>query len=271
MGHSPRFPILLKLGLSEGEAEIFELLVEDGVQKARDLVKKSTHGRGNVYNILNSLIVKGLVLEISGTQKQYQAVDPSRLKTLLDKKKEETKRLESEFSESLASLSSLFKLSTGRPTIQVFEGLDGFEQALNDSLSAKTEILTYFDPAAVSGELAEINKRYVAKRRAKETQKRIILPDNQAARDYLGSMAGGFTQIILAKDFADGFLTAMETYDNKVNFLTLDKEKIISVIIEDGNIANLQRAQFEYIWKMEKNRQAASRTSSNATSDSSAM
>ncbi len=271
MAHKTRFPILLKLGLSEGEAEILELLVEGGTQKARNLVEKSTHGRGNVYNILNSLIAKGLVLEISGTQKKYQAVDPSRLKSLLDKKKEDMHRLETEFSESLISLFSLFTLSTGKPVIQIFEGIEGFEEALNDSLTAKTNILTYFDPAAITGKIAEINKRYVAKRRAKEIQKRIILPDNLAAHTYIHSMGGSFTEILLAKDFADGFLTAMETYDRKVNFLTLDKEKIISVIIEDENIANLQRAQFEYIWKKETRRQAASRAISTDTSDSSAM
>jgi len=252
MEKETRFPILQKVGLSDGEAVLFSLLLESGKIKARDLVEKSGLGRGNVYNLLNSLTAKGLVLEILGAQKQYEAVDPSRLKKLLNKKKEETKRLEAEFTESLGAMTSLFNLSTGKPTIQVFEGIDGFEQALNDSLSATTEILTYFDPSAIVDEIAAVNSRYVTKRRNKKISKRIILPDNQAAHDYKNSMGGDLTDILLAKDFSGGFLTAMETYDNKVNFLTLTKEKIISVIIEDENIANLQRAQFEYIWKKEK-------------------
>lgn len=248
MSYQPRFPILIKLGLSDGEAEIFELLVESGTQKARDLVEGSTQGRGNVYNLLNSLIAKGLVLEISGTQKLYQAVDPTRLKTLLNKKKEETHRLEHEFSESLGTLSSLFTLSTGRPTIQIFEGMNGFEQALNDSLSAKGEILTYFDPDAVIDEFAEINKKYVAKRIKRGIEKRIIVPNTTSTRMFFKKQNTPYTKVAFVRGFPSGFESAIEIYNDHVTYLTMTKEKQIGVTINDHAIFEMQRLQFEFIW-----------------------
>ncbi|MFA5945581.1 MAG: helix-turn-helix domain-containing protein [Patescibacteria group bacterium] len=241
--------LLQKLGLSENEAKMYELLLIKGESKAVDLVPESGLGRGNVYNVLTALVGKGLISVTAGKQQIYRATEPNKLISLVEAKKREIDRLGAEFKEELPKLNSTFNLTTGRPAIQVFEGLDGFEQALDDSLTARGEILTYFDPASIVGPIAEINARYVAKRKKKGIPKRIILPDNEAAKAYMRSMGGESTDIALVPGFVSGFRTAMELYDNKVAFLTLTPEKIISVIIEDANIANLQRAQFEFIWK----------------------
>jgi len=266
MAHEIHYPILAKLGLSESEVLLYELLLESGRSKARDLIEPSGLGRGNVYNVLTQLQTKGLVLPIDGKQTLYEAVDPSSLQKLIDQQMNRMRQTEAEFKEALGQMTSTFNLSTGRPAIQIFEGIEGFEKALNDSLTASTEILTYFDPDAVVGDIAEVNRRYVKKRRERNISKRIILPDNKAAHDYLAQMGGSHTDVVLAKNFSSGFKTATEIYDNKVVFLTLDQEKIISVILEDSNIARLQREQFEYMWKKEN--QAAIRDVSSSTSGS---
>lgn len=268
MTHSVHFPILEQLGLSESEALIYELLLELGRKPAQDLVEPSALGRGNVYNILTSLKKKGLVTEIEGKKTVFEAAPPSKLAALLDRERSKIDQLSASFSGILPLLTSEYNLSTSKPVIQIFEGLDGIERALNDSLTAKSEILTYLDPAEMKGEVADINKRYVTKRRAKGIAKRIILPNNETAKQYLSAMGGELTKIILASKLAQGFKTAMEVYDNKVSFLTMGGTQVIAVIIEDPHIANLQRAQFEYIWAEET--QAAAERTSGSASDSNA-
>ncbi|EKD49127.1 MAG: Transcriptional regulator, TrmB [uncultured bacterium] len=264
MPHSIHFPILNKLGLAENEALIYELLLERGKSMARDLVTESGLGRGNVYNILTSLQQKGFVLLIEGKQTLFQAVDPSKLRTLSEQKIKEAKQLDAEFQEALSQMSSTFNLSTGRPTIQIFEGLEGFEQAIFDSLNTKNEILTYSDPVTImKGEFGKINARYVKKRHNLNIPKRIIFPDNESARKLKNEIADELTNVVIAHGFSPGFNTIVEIYDNKVAFLTLREEKIISVIIEDEDIVAMQRNQFEYIWKKEY--QAASPTSTDFT------
>jgi sugar-specific transcriptional regulator TrmB len=254
--------ILQKLGLSPNEAKIYEMLLNRGESKASDLVPESGLGRGNVYNLLTALVSRGLATVTAGKQQIYRAAEPTRLVSLVEAKKLATDLLEAEFKLELPKLNSVFNLTTGRPAIQVFEGVAGFEEALNDSLTAKTEILTYLDPAAImTGEFAEVNRRYVAKRRKAGINKRIILSDTPASHQYLAGMSGPFTQVILAKSFGVGFMTVMELYDNKVVFLTLTKDNPISVMIEDINIVNLQRAQFDYIWKLAGQAAAASNES----------
>ncbi len=249
MPESSFLPLLQDLGLSENEAKMYELLLSSGTTKARDLVEKSGLGRGHVYNVLTQLQQKGLALAIQGKQIQFQAVDPSKLQGLLEAKKQAARRLESAFLETLPKLSSAFNLSTGKPAIQIFEGLDGFEQALNDSLESKTEILTYIDVKAVSGATRAINDRYVKRRVAKNISKRILLIDTPEMRRFFAELKIPNTTCGFLKGFPATFGTGLEIYDGTVAYVTLQPDKMISLVIKDKNIYELHRLQFEYLWK----------------------
>lgn len=120
------FPILKEIGLSENEALLYELLVESGPKKASELVEPSGIGRGNVYNVLHDLRAKELVTVREGKFQLYEAKDPSALEPFLERKREELGRIESAFASTVRDLNSHFNLSTGKPAIQIFEGLDGW-------------------------------------------------------------------------------------------------------------------------------------------------
>lgn len=250
--HSLRFSILTELGLSETEAIIYELLLSLGPKRPPDLVEPSGIARGNVYNVLQTLQQKGLVTQKDKERHQtYEAVDPSKLRDLLTNQLERARRLESAFTSVLPQLTSTFNLSTGKPAMQVFEGWDGFEEALHDSLTAKTEILTYFDPAGVAtGRFAEINKRYIKKRIQLNISKRIILPNTNETTAYVKQAMQAYTEIRVCPTLKGEFYAAMELYDNKVTFCTLNQERVISFIIEDPFVAALQRQQFEALWSL---------------------
>ncbi len=248
MSHEVHYPILEKIGLSTGEALIFELLLEKGRSKASDLVDPSGLGRGNAYNILNSLREKGLIQVIEGKQQLYETVDPSRLRKILDLKVRETERLSSEFEEELGNLQSAFQLSVGKPVIELFEGIDGLEKAIFDTLTSKTEILTYIDVNAFTPEQSAINKRYVRARIQKQIHKRIIVADTPEARAFFQDQNSPYTQIAFISHFPTSFETALEIYDGSISHLTLSKTKKIAVIIRDPSMYDFHRKQFEYVW-----------------------
>ena len=249
MQHELHFPILKELGLSDNEALLYELLLESGAIKARDLVTKTGIGRGNVYNILKQLQSRGLVSAIEGKQLKYEAVDPSQLRNLLELRIQESKRLESDFAESLPLLASTFNLSTGRPTMQLFEGIDGAKKALYETLRSKTEILAYFDLDALKdGPGAAINKGYVQQRIAKKIPKRIIVADTSAARDFFEKQNTPYTTVAFIKGYLERHATALELYDDTVTYLTLADGKRISLLIKDANIYQMHKNQFEFLW-----------------------
>ena len=52
--------MLGKIGLTPGEAEVYEALVELGLSSAGDIIKKANIASSKVYDVLHRLINKGL-------------------------------------------------------------------------------------------------------------------------------------------------------------------------------------------------------------------
>ena len=80
--------ILISLGLSKREAEVYYALlhVEDAL--ASELSEKTKEARTNTYDTLNSLIKKGLVsYVIKNNKKHFLAADPKNLLKWMDLRK----------------------------------------------------------------------------------------------------------------------------------------------------------------------------------------
>lgn len=229
---------------------MYELLLLKGESKAVDLVPESGLKRGNVYNVLISLVSRGLVTVSSKKLQLYRAAEPTKLSALLEAKKRETARLENEFREELPRLMSAYHLSTGRPAIRVLEGYEGAEEAVRDALGAPDGILAYLNVGAMAGKFAEIHKLYLKKRLAAKIPKYILVADTPEARAFFAGPDVPLTFVAYLRDYPSDFNTAMEVYGNKVAYITLAGDKQISVIKEDANIARMHRAQFHYLWKI---------------------
>ena len=242
------FPLLQQLGLNQNESLIYGLLLKHGSMKASDIEDLAKIGRGNVYNVLTSLQKHTLVLPIEGKQTRFQPVNPMELRKLLDQKMAETKALESVFRAQLPDLTSAFNLSTGKPAIQIFEGLEGAKQALHASLQSKTEILTYFDVSSLKGLMAETNKRYVKKRIERKIPKRIIVADSKEAHVFFEQQNTIFTKVAFLKNYPEQHASAMEIYDDTISYLTLVDEKRISILLKDHHIYKMHKQQFDYLW-----------------------
>lgn len=244
--------MLERLGLSENEAKIYEMLLFRGESKASDVVPESGLGRANVYNLLTSLVAKGLVTMTAGKQQRYRAAEPTKLTQLLDTKRQDTLRLEAEFKQELPKLTSTFQLTTGRPAIQVYEGYDGVEEVLFDGLTSSDEILSYVDLSGLTGEFSEINGRYLKARLKKGINKKIIVADSPMARQMFSRQVphySQYTQILFVKDFPVGFKNSMEIYAQKVTYITMHEEHQISVMINDPYIANMHRLMYHFFWE----------------------
>ena len=257
--------ILQSIGLNEGESHLYELLLEQGALSARDLTGRSGIGRGNVYHGLKLLLQKGLVLEKEGKKTLYEPVDPNALGALLSARLQQARELEASFHTALQGMESAYKRTTGKPSIQIFQGWDGVKKALYDSLNSQTEILTYFDPSAMKGEIVRINRAYLKKRIERQIEKRILTSDTQTARAFFADQQTPFTSVGYLKDFPERHATGMEMYDGCISYLTLNDEKRISVIVRDRGMYDLHRQHFEYLWTMA---QAANRSTDGTGSSS---
>ncbi len=243
-----RFPLLLDLGLNETEAHIYEALLNQGPMTGSKIAQYSGIGRGNVYNAIQTLKTQHLVTEKEGKIAVFEAAPPSTLENLLNKRKKQVEQLSASFSNILPLLSSDYRLSTGKPVIQVFEGLEGLEKALDLTLESKTEICTYVDLASISKEMTKINKGYLKKRLSKGINKKLIVEDTVEARNFFIKQASPLTEVAYLKNFPKGFASSMQLFDDTVIYLTLTEEKQISVVIRDANIYAMHKGHFNYLW-----------------------
>lgn len=243
---------LLKAGLNFTEAILYETLLEKGPLTAGALTKETPYKRGLVYKTLDDLQNAGLVKKEDRGEKPalFHPEHPLALKELANKKEQELYDAKLALEGTLPQLSSEYNLSVGKPGVQFFEGEEGIKRVLEDSLTTKTVIYSYADIESIVKNIGKINEWYVREREKRDIEKKGLLIDSPFARDYLSGYHEYITDSKLFKTDAPEFQTVVQIYDGKVSYITLKKETMIGVIIEDAAIYEMQKYVFEYVWRI---------------------
>jgi sugar-specific transcriptional regulator TrmB len=245
--------ILIQAGLSEEQAQAYQSLLDKGPQRASDLAQWTGIKRGLIYKVLEQLESMGLVSKKGGpgTVAVFSPSHPSLLLSNIERKEKEIALTKEMLASSIGSLSSKFNLIAGKPNVQFFEGKEGIAKVLRDSLTSQTEILTFADNEAVNKYYPDLNKENVEARKKNNIKKRIISIDTP----YIHELAKNDDPTVTERrviDSIEKFSVAMQIYDNKITYITLDPERAIGVIVEDKAIYEMQKIIFETLWKNAK-------------------
>lgn len=240
---------LTAIGLTPGEAQLYELMLTHGDMPAREIVKKTTLKRATIYHILDLLIARGLVSkDESGTKTVFSPLSPSGLEEVVIAKETEARRSKQILTDAGEQLRSLYNLIQDKPTVRFYEGPEGVKKVLEDSLSAKGTIYTFSDTANFGQHIKKINADYVKKRLALKITKKIISVDSPETREHYRTTQNQYTQARLLPQPLSSFLTGMQIYNNTISYQTVSDKKMIAVIIEDEAIARLHKTIFEFLW-----------------------
>ena len=248
--------ILIEAGLSEEQALIYGSLLDRGPQKASALSKWLGIKRGLVYKVLEQLEVMNLVEKKGGegTVALFSPLHPSRLLDIIEARAKSILLTKETLTYSLGSLASKFNLLTGKPNIQFYEGKEGVQKVLEDTLNTKEEVLTYVDIEVVEKYFKEINDAYVAKREKKAIKKRILVIDTPFSHDLFKKRNSEdpeffkVTDLKMVKTSLQGIEGAIQIYENKIGIITVSKENLISIIIEDTRVNKLFKSMFEALY-----------------------
>ncbi len=242
--------ILVEGGLSVDEAYVYNALLEKGAQKASQVATWTGINRTLVYKALDKLESIGAVEKSDRAQaiSIFKAAHPSAFVVALEKRKEALERTTESFKINIGPLISRFNLLSGKPNVQFFEGYNGVRKVVFDSLNSKTEILSFADNEAVNRLYPELNKEYLPMRKKLAIKKRLISIDTP----YIRTLAKGddldiTERRVIQENFS--FATVIQIYDNKISYITLEKERSLGVIIEDMSIYEMHRTLFEVLWK----------------------
>jgi len=240
--------ILIKAGLTGDQARLYEALLKNGVLPASKAALKAGIKRALGYKVIEQLVLIGLVEKIDKKVALYAATHPSKIKELIQKKGDELRTIESTLAGAIGPMISDYNLTSGKPNVQFFEGEEGVRKVLEDSLYSREEILSYADITSIQKYIPKINEWYVELREKKQVKKRAILLDTPEARQTLSTYHRTITDSKLIKLNTPPFESIMQIYDGKISHITLSKDQMIGIIIEDPSIYEMHKALFNFTW-----------------------
>lgn len=244
---------LYNLGLTKVQADIFDCLLQNGAQKAVDIAKKTKRPRGVAYKGLEELIALKLAIKKEGKAgiTVFSAEHPSNLEQILEKKEKDLAKAKSALESSLPDLVSAFNLISNKLGVRFYEGEEGLIKILEDTLTSKTEICLLLNKEALEKEeeFKKVNAIYKKKREQLGIIKKVIRIGAEPYHEASVSLDyQKITEIRYLDKPNNSFKSSIQIYDNKISFQVINKDKIISIIIEDKNIYEMNKFIFTCLW-----------------------
>lgn len=235
---------LLELGINEKEIAVYLAILELGQANILEIAKKSGIPRATIYNIIENLFRHELINHIlKGKRTFYYAEYPKKISLNLEEKRQKIKKV-------IPELQLLYAKATHQPIIKTFEGIEGIKKMLNDILitmphnSFYDVILNAKDELPLLGQHYE---RFITKRIRRNIVIRVICEHSKLTQDW-PQTAKEFLREVRFLSKGQHFSVSYHIYANKVALFSL-QGPITGVIIENKEIANMERLQFEYMWK----------------------
>ena len=236
--------VLKRFGLTEKEIRVFLASLELGQTTVNEIAKKSNTFRTYCYDILKSLMEKGLVRYfIKSGVKYFEAVKPEKLITILHEKEDQIKSV-------LPELNALRATTVEKPKVEFYEGKEGIKTIHEDIIKTKPkEVLVYGNTEKHYEIMQWYFPRYVKERVKRKIKARVITEKTELTKEKIKSTEK--EQLRRTRFFPEGFRfpTLKYIYGNKVAMISLGKN-IVGIVTENEAIAKGEAVAFELMWKV---------------------
>ncbi len=245
--------VLVDSGLEPSTAQIYSILVKNGESTVPQISEHTELSRASIYDSLSILLAKELVdYRKQGRVAFYKPNHPNKLFALIEQRKQETELFSQEMEQTIKILTGEYNLSTKKPGVRFFEGEEGFKQALYDTLESGEIVRALVNLEAIQKHADQVNRQYMADRKAKGVNMEILVFDTLFNRAYLKNFPSDITEARFLPKGIESFNTAMLIYDNKISYFTLRKKSKVAVLIGDPDIYRMQKNIFHGLWKKAK-------------------
>jgi HTH-type transcriptional regulator, sugar sensing transcriptional regulator len=244
--------ILLKIGLTEGEAEVYEALLDLGQSSTGRITKEAHIGSSKVYEVLQRLVNKGLASYVMKEGVRfYDATPPERLIDFLEQKRENLRHSQEEINDVLPSLKSKRKNIKETNKTIVYTGIQGPKIVLKETIEAgrKGEKLYGFgtDEDPYKDYLpADIEHHFRDQKRYRIKWYLLFSNKWKSSKKYQAPLQE-------ARYLPESSTLPIRTmiYGNKVAIVDFHKP-FTTIIIENKEIAESYKKHFNMLWKLAK-------------------
>lgn len=244
---------LENIGLNDKEARIYLACLELGPTNIQNIADKSAIKRSTVYENLENLQTKGLMLVTTkGKRKIYLATEPENLlKTIKEK--------ELLLKEILPELKSINNVGFTKPKITFFEGKEGLREIYMEALKSSTNTADWISPMKSVLETVGTDwmEHYVELKVKKNYWIRSIHVSDLLIDSYKYEDPATFQKTLRDVRFSPKGINipnAIGIYDNKVAILSSRKEGF-GFIIESEDYAQSMRELYKLLWDKSQTRE----------------
>lgn len=233
------------IGLNHSEITVYLFLLENGLSAPPQVSRGTSIARTNCYNILESLLGKGLIQEQTlKKRKAYLACDPESLVRSLEKKKEAIQQI-------LPDLRGLYTTQKNKPKIRFYEGIEQIKELYWQTLTGEyvmalgsTNRIEKLLPGFLDEYFTLVKERGII-------FKDILTSDSEAvAREDLSYLRALYDVKLLPKDLKDP-PTDILIWKNNVALLTL-QEPVFGTIITNPLLSETFELVFNLLWSHQK-------------------
>jgi sugar-specific transcriptional regulator TrmB len=245
-------PFLNTIGLTDKEADLYELLIQKGEMDAGDIIKASKLKRATAYKVLYSLEAKGLLTHKDLEKKlHFRPEPPAKLFELAETRYRELERAKNDLHSSLPQLTSNYILSVERPIVKTFEGVEGLKEIYEDTIREAKPIYAVHQLEELDPKLFQwLRKSYIPQRIKFHIHAYVIVASGSEAKTYVKrSKISNRTTITVPRNQFP-FQHEVNIYGDKVAFINgRNNTKLIGMIIQHPLTAKTMKSWFDLAWK----------------------
>ncbi|MEK7084393.1 MAG: helix-turn-helix domain-containing protein [Patescibacteria group bacterium] len=233
--------LLKSLGLSDSQVKVYAAALELGEANMQELSEKSGVKRTSIYNFIEELKERGLMTETRKRKRRvYSAVHPAQLLEIEKTRIGELERV-------LPELLAIHNRQKTKPRVTFYEGMDRVLEVYTDQLREKKPIFAYEDLEHMVGSMPDsFLANWPMERAKKNIPFASISRDSEVARAFTKKNIKFLRRSKLVK--ANDWKTEINIYGNKVAMMTFRPDHPICVLIEDKDIAETMRANWQMFW-----------------------
>lgn len=235
---------LQQLGFDDSKTKVYLSLLQLGQAKVYEIARRSDMTRPTTYDVLNKLVLDGLVSFMERRGVRYYSIEDPRA---IERQVNEKQRLVTAL---LPQLLSLYQTSVVQPKIRFYEGVEGIKTVVGDTLTVHEKklcsILSVIDMFSIPGK--EWMLDYVDRRVRSGVTLRVIRSKPQEVKEYWPTSKAALREL---RYTPAGMVFAMTTYvyDNKVAFISSKKENF-GLIVESEEVSQTYKNLFEALWQV---------------------
>lgn len=243
--------LLEEIGLTKGEIKVYLTLLRLGETTTGKIIEKAQISSGKIYEILDKLIVKGLVSFITKEKTKYfSAASPNRILDYLHEKEKDIKQKEQELSKEIPFLINLEKSGVKSNEIKFFSGLKGIQTAIFEALENLTkndEVLAMGVRSTKEEKYNLLWQRWHIERINKKFNCKMIFSDKDT-EFYNAFKKRKLTEV---KTLAGVTPSAIDVLGSRVLIFTYENEPSC-LSIENSEIAKSFKTFFDTLWSIAK-------------------